>query len=364
MKSEIYLIQENGELVELTQKDYDSEDLLQQFLEKYPKLIPGDQINELNPRKWILVAREAAIPDSEISGRRWSLDHLYLDQDGIPTLIEVKRSTDTRIRREVVGQMLDYAANAVTYWSVDTIKSLYEVRCEKESVDFEKTLESHLGPDCSYEEYWEKVKTNLDTGRLRLLFVADKIPYELKRIVEFLNEHMDKIEVLAVEIKQFVGKNQKTMVPRVIGQTLKTQEKKSGSAISKRSTWNREKFLDTISNNLNKHQADVLKEILDFCENNGSLKWGTGAIYGSFGLVCKKISDRTLFTIYTSGDVTINLGWLDDNEEMCTYRDKFRTLLKRDFPIKDDLRYPRFKPDELFGNKTAFIKAVGDLVNE
>ena len=69
------------------------------------------------------------------------------------TLIEVKRSTDTRIRREVVGQMLDYAANAVSYWSVDTIKSLYEVRCEKESVDFEQTLESHLGPDCSYEEY-------------------------------------------------------------------------------------------------------------------------------------------------------------------------------------------------------------------
>ena len=52
----------------------------------------------------------------------------------------------------------------------------------------------------------------------------------------------------------------RTAVPRVIGQTLKTQEKKSGSAISKRSTWNREKFLDTISNNLNKHQADVLKK--------------------------------------------------------------------------------------------------------
>ena len=49
MKSEIYLIQENGELVALSQKDYDSENLLQQLLEKYPKLIPGDQINELSP---------------------------------------------------------------------------------------------------------------------------------------------------------------------------------------------------------------------------------------------------------------------------------------------------------------------------
>jgi hypothetical protein len=33
------------------------------------------------------------------------------DQNAVPTLVEVKRSSDTRIRREVVGQMLDYAAN-------------------------------------------------------------------------------------------------------------------------------------------------------------------------------------------------------------------------------------------------------------
>ena len=39
---------------------------------------------------------------------------------------EVKRSTDTRIRREVVGQMLDYAADAVTYWPVTRIRSMFE----------------------------------------------------------------------------------------------------------------------------------------------------------------------------------------------------------------------------------------------
>jgi len=29
----------------------------------------------------------------------WALDHLLLDQDAIPTLVEVKRSSDTRIRK-------------------------------------------------------------------------------------------------------------------------------------------------------------------------------------------------------------------------------------------------------------------------
>ena len=48
---------------------------------------------------------------------RGSLDHLFLDQDAVPTLVEVKRSENTQIRREVVGQMLDYAANGVMFWS-------------------------------------------------------------------------------------------------------------------------------------------------------------------------------------------------------------------------------------------------------
>jgi len=61
---------------------------------------------------------------SEEGGDCWFVDHLLIDQDGIPTLVEVKRSTDTRIRREVVGQMLDYAANAVVYWPVETIKPI------------------------------------------------------------------------------------------------------------------------------------------------------------------------------------------------------------------------------------------------
>jgi len=34
-------------------------------------------------------------------------------------VVEVKRGTDTRIRREVVGQMLDYAANAVSAGGAD-----------------------------------------------------------------------------------------------------------------------------------------------------------------------------------------------------------------------------------------------------
>ena len=46
----------------------------------------------------------------------------------MPTLVEVKRSSDGRIRREVVGQMLDYAAS-VTNWQADTLRGWFEAEC-------------------------------------------------------------------------------------------------------------------------------------------------------------------------------------------------------------------------------------------
>jgi hypothetical protein len=112
----IYLKQADGSLQAMTEAPFAKEDFLQELLARYPDLLAGDQMDVADARRWLLVARELGVPDDEEAADRWSLDHLFLDQDGIPTLVEVKRSSDTRIRREVVGQMLDYAANAVLYW--------------------------------------------------------------------------------------------------------------------------------------------------------------------------------------------------------------------------------------------------------
>src|ERR1700748_3872978 len=114
MAETIFLLNKDGELVEMTESYYLTEFDFQKLLADYPKLISGDQIDKDNPRRWLLVSREMGVADSMVSGNRWSLDHLFIDQDGIPTLIEVKRSSDTRIRREVIGQILDYAANAIS----------------------------------------------------------------------------------------------------------------------------------------------------------------------------------------------------------------------------------------------------------
>jgi len=205
MNGGIYLVQDDGQLVEMTERAYDSEDLLQALLAKYPSLLAGDQMDSAAPRRWLLISREVPLPCEEGSAGRWSVDHLFLDQDAIPTLVEVKRADDTRIRREVVGQMLDYAANAVVYWPIDRIRAQFETNCEVQGCQPQQVLGEFLDADADQEQFWQKAKTNLQAGKVRLIFVADEIPAELRRIVEFLNAQTDPAEVLAVEIKQYVG---------------------------------------------------------------------------------------------------------------------------------------------------------------
>jgi hypothetical protein len=89
----------------------------------------------------LLISREVALASEEDGAGRWSVDHLFLDQDAIPTIVEVKRSADTRIRREVVGQMLDYAANAVVYWSVEGLRARFEENREDPEQDLMEILE-------------------------------------------------------------------------------------------------------------------------------------------------------------------------------------------------------------------------------
>ena len=122
-------------------------DLLQRLIAEHPSILAGDQFNDARPTRWLLVKREAGVPDGDDAADRWSVDHLFLDQDGVPTLVEVKRSSDTRIRREVVGQMLDYAANSFAYWPVGSIRSQFEATCLGTQQDSVESLTGFLCPE-------------------------------------------------------------------------------------------------------------------------------------------------------------------------------------------------------------------------
>lgn len=296
MSSSIFLLQENGQLLEMAEQPYDSEQLLQNLLEKYPLLLAGDQINETEPRRWLLIACECPLPSRNDGGARWSVDHLFVDQQAIPTIVEVKRSSNSEIRRQIVGQMLEYAANAVAYWSVESLRARFEVK-----PNWEQTFTDFLGVENSQEQFWDKVRSNLEAGKVRLLFVADRIPPELRRIVEFLNRQMDPAEVLAVEVRQYVGEGSITLVPRVIGKVKEAQPKQTPRQ------WDKTSFFRELESRCGREDARSARNLLDWGIDSGlRVWWGKGTTDGSFYLMldyCEKVF--WTISVWTNGRILV-----------------------------------------------------------
>jgi hypothetical protein len=273
MRSDAIFLNVGGQLVPLHETPYETEAVLQTALAEHPEVLVGPTTAGDDDGTLLLVRQEMGVPAQLGGGSVWSLDHLFLDADGVPVVVEVKRASDTRIRREVVGQMLDYAANGSKYWPVAELREGVEQRSAGDGPD----PVSALWPDVDVDEFWETVETNLQAGKIRLLFVADKIPPELARIIEFLNEQMSPAEVLGVELRQYAGAGQVAYVPRVIGQTSRAQETKAVS--QGRPPWTREEFLTLTDDQLGPAgQALVRRLLSDPVDRGLDLLWGRSRV--------------------------------------------------------------------------------------
>ena len=232
----VFLLDSSNRLTVAPATQHETEADFQEMLETHPRLLAGARIRPDDPLRWLLVKREASVPDTDSGQGRWSLDHLFIDQDGTPTLVEVKRASDTRLRREVVGQMFDYAANAQLHWSADGLRALAtathgSLDALNEAIVGLLDLDGDDDRDEEIDRWWAQVEDRLQRGAMRLLLVADRIPTELKRIIEFLNEQMQNIEVLGIELSLYADANVRVLVPRVLGQTEAAVAQKSKGSL-------------------------------------------------------------------------------------------------------------------------------------
>ena len=206
---------------------FETEAAFQKLLADHPALLrlPDGADGEL-----LLVTQELGIADEQGGSDRWNIDHLFLTKEGVPVLVEVKRASDTRARREVVAQMLDYASHGTAFWTGADIASRYQATATRNGLNPESRLQEFIG-GADPEAFWRQVEANLRSGRIRMVFVADKIGKELRRIVEFLNEQMRPAEVLAIEVAQFTDQSGlRTLVPQLIGATERAQSAKAVTA--------------------------------------------------------------------------------------------------------------------------------------
>ncbi len=296
----IYLIQDDDQLVEMTEQSYDSEERLQELIEKYPNLLAGDQIDRATPRRWLGVTRDltSTVLDED-DGSHWSLDHLFIDQEGIPTVVGVKEENTRRSRRELMGKMLDYVAQLSLHWPVESIIAQFETNCREQGRDPEQVFETFLGTEIDEEKFWPKVKTNLQAGQVRLIFVSDEISPQFRGVIEFLNGQMDPLEVLGLEVKQYVSDNGlKTLVPRLIGKTSDFQQKKASTTLERR-RWDKTSFFQEYQSRQSQEEAQMVRKLYDWVGTKHpqlKIQWGMGDTYGGFSVgVNSKHSEMSEF---------------------------------------------------------------------
>jgi hypothetical protein len=155
-----------------------------------------------------LIAREVPMPDG---GR---VDILAIDADGVITVCECKLQTNAGIRREVVGQVLEYAAN-LNGMSFREFRARVETRLS--GGDLIDSMAERAGEDWDGEVWLDQVSSRLETGTFRLVVAVDKMAPTLKQTVLYLNGH-SPLPVLAVELQRGRYGTTEVLVPTVFAE--------------------------------------------------------------------------------------------------------------------------------------------------
>lgn len=350
----IFSIDENNLPVkmEVTPAELEDRDL-QALLEKNWDLLPGDLIAgaDNQPLRWAMIKREAPV-ESPLNGEaRWSVDFLFADDLGIPTFVECKLHKNPQGRREIVGQMIEYVANAQHYWNIDTLKSFV-------SPDFERHIWNR-----SIDDYFTEVLDNLKLGKVRMVFFMDQAPRELKSTVMFLNQALTEAEIIIVEARHFKHGEKRFVVPSLFGYSEQVRvdkekriEKLASLGSNSSGKWTLERF-NTDIEKLDPTTSSAVKVLRDYViEQKFDVNWGRGK-YGSMNVILTHLSSKSLFSIYTSGGIGINLGWLD-----AEISSKFDAALRKaGFTYSEKLQYAVMKSEQWVSAVDKFIAVIEEM---
>lgn len=184
---------------------------LQSLLFNYPHSLP---VTAIDP------TYDGIVPIcTELKTQSGKLDAIYVNPKGRIVLVEFKLWRNPKARREVIGQMLDYAKDlaSLTYEELQTSISVKSDKAE--NVLFKKVQEKH--PELNENEFVDNVSRNLKRGEFMLLIVGDGIQEGVENIVDFVQRHSGLYFNLAlVEATLYEDVNNQLIIfPRVLART-------------------------------------------------------------------------------------------------------------------------------------------------
>jgi hypothetical protein len=201
---------------------------LRDILAANPTILPG-------------VADRAAAAVSELGvvGIGY-VDVVVVEPDGSITVCEAKLRRNPEIRREVLGQILAYAAGLATMTYAD-LDASWTLRAHR-------SLSGSVMPDADaadVEAFERAVGARLAAGRMRLVIAVDELTDELRSTVSFLARHTtNDLDLVALELAFASHGEVEVLVPRVWGTELTTARRTRSADPQRRS---KKRSLDTVA---------------------------------------------------------------------------------------------------------------------
>lgn len=156
--------------------DYD-ESWLQSRLFENPDSLP---LHEINP------AFQNLTPIcTELSTSAGPIDIVYITPQGKLVVVETKLFKNPEARRKVIGQLLDYAKELVT-WSYADLQRQVSIRTGVKGNSVFK-LVSGKYPEVDEAELHDGVTQSLEKGDFMLIIAGDGIRQDAQAIIEFLD---------------------------------------------------------------------------------------------------------------------------------------------------------------------------------
>lgn len=242
---------------------------LQKLVSRYPNVLPVEQIEP---------ALTPAVPICmELPLAAGFVDNLYATPDGDLIVAETKLFRNPEARREVVGQIIDYAKDlsALSYEELE--KAIFLAEAPDGSgghpkVGLYEAVASVVGrEEMNEERFIDAVSRNLERGRFLLLVIGDGIQVGTENIAAFLQQHAGMhftfglVELAIFELPIEVGGY--LVQPRILARTknidrgivtiengritvkLPLDQTMVSKGVAKRTTISEEKFYEELAAN-------------------------------------------------------------------------------------------------------------------
>jgi hypothetical protein len=270
--------------VSLTQKTFD-ELRIQELIRANPEILPVDEIEPVFSPP-ISIGRE-------VPTKAGFIDNLYLSPQGYLTIVETKLWRNPEARREVVGQIIDYAKE-VSKWSFkeleDQVRS-YNQSYRKANLGIVETLRQEQGEDVDEQFIIDSISHNIRQGRYLLLVVGDGIRESVEDMVEFLAQTPQlqfTLALVELQIYELDTNQDKSLliIPQIVTRTrevvravVRIEAKEIGSIkvdlVEPVSTDLEEIFFNNLSKVVNSELVIFTRSIIEDMENlDCTIEWG------------------------------------------------------------------------------------------